>query len=107
MINISKEDYEDYEVLFKRGFYKISFNKVNTEGTENIEYTDVADIMGTSDAKGSVIIYLKEDTWSSDLDTLLLKEFPKHLGYISFKRIDYLLDYRDKEVKEKIKENKW
>ena len=100
MINISKEGKEDYEVLFKKGFYKISFNK------ENIDYIDCNDTSDTTDVKEDTMIYLKEDTWSSDLDTLLLKEFPKHLGYISFKRIDYLLDYRDKEVKEKIKENK-
>ena len=94
MINISKEGKEDYEVLFKKGFYKISFNK---ENIDYIDYNDYNDTSNTSDVKDSVIIHLKEDTWSSDLDTLLLKEFPKHLGYISFKRIDYLLDYRDKE----------
>ena len=97
MININKEEYAEYEVLFKKGFYKISFNKVNIENIEQIEYNDT---FNTSGVKDSAIIYLKEDTWSSDLDTLLLKEFPKHLGYISFKRIDYLLDYRDKELNE-------
>ena len=100
MINISKEGEEDYEVLFKKGFYKISFKE------EDIDYNDyngIADTSDTTDVKEDTMIYLKEDTWSGDLDTLLLKEFPERLGYISFKRIDYLLDYRDKE---KIKENK-
>jgi hypothetical protein len=72
----TKEEKVNNEYLFKKGFYKISFKDELERGIQDF-----------------IIIKLKEDTWSSDLEKFMEQY---HKDYV-IKYLPYFIDYKEKE----------
>ena len=62
------------QVLIKKGFYKVSF-----------------------DEDSFILVNLKEDTWSDEVDEYIEDNYKQYQGCRNFKRIDYILDYKEKD----------
>ena len=63
------------QALLKKGFYKVSF-----------------------DEDSFILINLKEDTWSDEVDKYITDNYKQYHSCRSFKRIDYILDYKEKDT---------